>query len=343
MHDLLRLYADQLSDAHADVDEREQARDRLLRYCLDTARAADARLRALPDTPVPAEFSGRESALAWLDAERPSLIAAVSMADSTGREQIAMRLPLNLAEYLLLRRRLDDWLAATRISLNAARHRGDRGNEAAALDNLGIALREVGQFEKAITKHQDAMTIFRETGDRPGEGTALKNLGTALREAGRFEDAITACRDAIAIFRETRRGESRAQGSLGVALRKLGRFDDAIAAFQADREICREIGDRHGEGMTLNHLGDALREADRKEEAITAHQDAAAIFRETGDRRHEGAALDNLGVALREAGRKEEAITAHQDAAAIFRETGDPHGEETALNNLKLDHAAHRT
>ena len=102
MHDLLRLYARQLSDAHADADGREQARDRLLRYYLDTAGAADAHLRALPGTPVPAVFTGRDSALAWLDAERPSLIAAVTMAASTGRDQIAMRLPLNLGEYLSL-------------------------------------------------------------------------------------------------------------------------------------------------------------------------------------------------------------------------------------------------
>ena len=94
MHDLLRLYAGQLSDAHADADEREQARDRLLRYYLDTAGAADAHLRALPGMPVPAVFTGRDDALAWLDAERPSLIAAVTMAASTGRDQIAMRLPI---------------------------------------------------------------------------------------------------------------------------------------------------------------------------------------------------------------------------------------------------------
>ena len=39
MHDLLRLYARQLSDAHADADGREQARDRLLGYYLRHAQA----------------------------------------------------------------------------------------------------------------------------------------------------------------------------------------------------------------------------------------------------------------------------------------------------------------
>ena len=41
MHDLLRLYARQLSDDHAEADEREQATDRLLGYYLDSASAAD--------------------------------------------------------------------------------------------------------------------------------------------------------------------------------------------------------------------------------------------------------------------------------------------------------------
>ena len=111
MHDLLHLYARQLSDAHSDADGREQARDRLLNYYLENAAAADAHLRALPGTPVPAVFTGRDKASAWLDAERPSLIATVTMAASTGRDQVAMRLPLNLAEYLAWRRRFGDWLS----------------------------------------------------------------------------------------------------------------------------------------------------------------------------------------------------------------------------------------
>ena len=35
MHDLLRLYARQLSDTYAEADEREQARDRLLDFYLE--------------------------------------------------------------------------------------------------------------------------------------------------------------------------------------------------------------------------------------------------------------------------------------------------------------------
>ena len=338
MHDLLRLYAGQLSNAHADDDQREQARDRLLVYYLDTAGAADAHLRALPDTPVPATFTGRDDALTWLDAERPSLIAAVTMAASTGRDQVAMKLPLDLTVYLEWRRRFDEWLSTTMISRDIARRLQDRGNEAIALNNLGIALAGMRRFAEAIIAHQDAAAIFRETGDRNSEGNALLNLGVALREAGRVEEAIAACQDAVGIYRETgdRNGEGGALNNLGAALREAGRVEEAITAHQDAAAIFRETSDRHGEAIALNNLGAALADVGRVEEAITAHQDAAAIYRETGDRNREGGALNNLGVTLRKAGRLDEAITAHQNAAAIFQETSDQYREAMALNSLGL-------
>ncbi len=85
MHDLVRLYATRLSDRLADADGREQTRDRMLDYYLGTAGAARDHLSALPGTAVPARFTGRDDALAWLDGERASLVAAVSMAADTGR------------------------------------------------------------------------------------------------------------------------------------------------------------------------------------------------------------------------------------------------------------------
>ena len=56
-------------------------------------------------------LTDRDDALAWLDAERPNLIAAVIMAADTGRDQIAMGLPSDLAGHLSWRRRFDDLLA----------------------------------------------------------------------------------------------------------------------------------------------------------------------------------------------------------------------------------------
>ena len=354
MHDLLRVYAQQLSHGHRYPrrlhlrrrrDGVEQARDRLLGYYLGMSNAAGAHLRALPGMPVPAAFTGRDDALAWLDAERPSLVTAVTMAASTGRDQIALQLPLSLVHYFDWRRRFDDWLATSMISRDAARRLGDLRHEAAALNNLGVALKDLHRFDEAITAHQDAAAIYRETGERQAEGEALDNLGNALEWVGLFDEAITAHQDAVAIFRETddRQAEGMALANVGNALRHLGRAEEAVTAHQDAVAIFRLNGDRHSEGLALNNLGNALLALGQAEEAVTAHQDAAAISRETSDQHAEGGALNNLGNALRHLGRAQEAITAHQEAAAIFRETSDQHAESIALANLELDRNAQPT
>ena len=283
MHALVRAYAQQLSDAHAEADRREQSRDRLLSYYLNMTAAASDYLRVLPGMDEPEEFANRDGALAWLDLERDSLTAAVVMAADSGRDQVAVSLPLLLADYFAQRQRFGDLLATTTVSLDAARRLDDRDREGDALTNLGGALLEMRRFGDAVTVHQDAVAIFRETGDRQGEGDALNNLGLALHGMVRLDEAVTAHQDAAAIFRET--------------------------------------GDRQGEGKALNNLGLALFGVGRLDEAVTAHQDAAAIFRETGDRHREGKALTNLGDALREAGRSAEAATAQQDPAVASNDT----------------------
>ena len=259
VHDLVRRYAQQISDAHAEDDGREQARDRLIYYYLSMVEAADDCLRGRPPVAVLEEFTSQEDALAWLDAERECLTATVRMAADTGRDQATASLPLLLAQYLARRRRFEDLLATTTISLDAARRLGDRDGEGDALNNLGGALLEVHRPGEAITACQDAAAVFRETGDRRGEGDAMNNLG--------------------------------------VALRRMRRLDESIAAHQDAATAYREVGDRHGEARALNNLGVALRESGRAGEAVGAWQHAAVIFRETGDRRGQQIALENAGSA----------------------------------------------
>jgi tetratricopeptide (TPR) repeat protein len=366
MHDLLRLYAQRLSDDHADADGREHACDRLLDYYLRTAHAADQHVRALPGMAVPEDFTGRDAALAWLDAERASLVAAVSMAADTGRDQVALNLPHALAEYFSWRRRFDDWLTTAAVGLNAANNLGDRNARAGALNSFGLALQAVRRFEEAIAAHRDAAAIFRATGQRHGEGMASHNLGMALEHVRRFDEAITAYLQDLAVCREygDRNGEGQTLNNLGIVLREADRFEEAVAAHRDARAIAREFGDRHGEGLALNNLASALscqaaaeysaaeksgtidnfrqylslrgREARRIEEAIACSQEAIAILRETGDRHNEGMALMTLSGVLKEEARLDETIACNQDAAAIFREIGDRHAEGMALHNLAI-------
>jgi tetratricopeptide (TPR) repeat protein len=339
MHDLVRLYARQLGDERAGADRREQAVDRLLGHYDDAIVAVLTRMNALLRLTAPEEaLTGWNDALAWLDAERVSLVAAAGMAAATGRDLAAMRLSFALHSYLSSRRRFDDLIACARISLDAARRLGDRAVEAWALRALGIALKETRQVQQAITAHDASAVISREISDRQGEAAALTGLGAALREARRFEEAITAHRNAATIYREI--GERRGQGvvlcNLGATLAQVARFDEAVTACKDAMDVFRETGDLHDETLALGNLGAILVQVGRFDEAITAHERELAVFQATGNRHHEAAALANLGAALQQAGRRDEAIRRYRDALAIFRETGDQHHEAMTLTNLGM-------
>ncbi len=343
MHDLIRLYARQLSDTHAEADSREQARDRLFGYYLAIATTADDHLRALTGIIVPRQLVRGDDTLARLDAERASLIAAVAMAASTGRDQAALHLSLRLVQYFDLWRQYNDLIATMIIGLDAARRLGDRSNEAMALSNLGNALRYEHRFDEAVAALREAEAIYRETGDRDGEHMARSTRELALWEVRSLERTIAEDQRHLLMCRETgdRHGEANALNHFGIALQELRRFDEAISAFQEAATIFKDISNQRGRVAALTNLGHALHDERRYNEAITTYQEVLAIAREIGDRDDEAMALKYLDTAKLallppEVRQPAEAVTACMEAVATYKVTGDRHGEAAALNDLGI-------
>lgn len=338
MHDLMRLYAQRLSDAHAKSDRRDQARDRLLSYYLKTTQDAVVHIVLFSRIPRPNKFAGQDGALAWLDAERSSLVAAVGMADRIGKHQIAFDLSTALFEYLRWRRYADECLAVAAIGVNAARSLGDRNSEAGALNNLGLALQAVRRFDEAVASHRNAAALSKMTGERHAEGAALHNLGMALEGLRLFGEAVAAYRQDLAICQESGDlpGEGTTLNSLAICLAETGQPDEAIEASERALAIFRVTGDRQGQGMALNNIAGALRALGDLDAAIAAAKRGSDLLREAGVRYHEALGLVTLGSALCGAGNYGEATVVSRNAASIFREIGDRHGEGMALANLAV-------
>jgi len=351
MHDLVRAYARRLSDEHADADDREPGLDRLFGYYLVTAAEADRYARGRPGTMLYAwqlpsmvepEFSDPDGALTWLDAERASLVAAVSLALGTGRDQIVLSLPAFLTTYLFRHRRFDDLLNTMMATWEVALRLGELDYQGTALTSLSPALWSVGRLEEAVDAARSAVEVFTLTGDARNRALALNNLGLVLRDRQEFEDAITAYRDAIQIFWQFGDGSSAAaaQSNLSMSLTGAGQFEEAVSVGQEGAAFFRQAGDRHGEATVLASMAEPLYRLGRLEAVVSACQRAADLFAETGDRHGRAVALDNLAVALRETGRLAEAVTAGREAATIFAETDDQDALAKATNHLDAARAA---
>jgi tetratricopeptide (TPR) repeat protein len=169
-----------------------------------------------------------------------------------------------------------------KAEVEAAQQSGDLQQESAALGNLGLAYRDLGQMEQAIAYHQQALAIHREIGDRQGEAHQLGNLGIAHSILGQEEAGIEYFRQALAIYREIghRRGEAGQLGNLALAFRAVGQVEQAIAYQQQALAIDREIGYRLGEAHHLANLGLVYCDLGQVEQAKQYLQQALAIFEE---------------------------------------------------------------
>lgn len=107
LHDLLRLYAADLAARDGTLDPRA-ALDRLYDHYLRGVRSAVTRLDPYASRlPVPGPVAGdRTEALAWLDAELPNLMAAITHAVAQGPRVVAWQLADALRGYLFMRSQL---------------------------------------------------------------------------------------------------------------------------------------------------------------------------------------------------------------------------------------------
>ncbi|MGQ4477861.1 hypothetical protein [Streptomyces sp. SAS_276] len=78
-------------------------------------------------------FRDRADALAGLDAERPNLVATVTVASTTARLLLAVTLTASLTEFLHWHRHFDDAITTVHQPLAAARDLNNRRGEGRAL------------------------------------------------------------------------------------------------------------------------------------------------------------------------------------------------------------------
>lgn len=191
LHNLLRLYAADLA-ARDDALDRRAALDRLYDHYLHGVRHVSR-----PPIPEPIACDHTE-ALAWMDAELPSLMAAISHAAAHGAHAFAWQLADALRGYLFTRMPTVTWhaagLAAARtdgdLSLatftqTLALHHtfGDRDREADTRRLLATVHRDASCPDHALELATTALALARETGDRHTETEALAGLASAYHAA----------------------------------------------------------------------------------------------------------------------------------------------------------------
>jgi DNA-binding SARP family transcriptional activator/Tfp pilus assembly protein PilF len=345
MHDLLRAYATSLAQREDPETERKDALDRLFDYYLATAAAAidrlhptDARRRpraiTTPTTPVP-ELTGPDKAIAWLDAERRTMVAVGAHTARNGWPGHSVKMSTVLFRYLDAGHNFDA-LAIHQYAREAAEQTGDVAGQAEALNGLGIVHLRLGRYRVAARHLHQALRLFRQAGNLLGQARALGNVGIAEQLQGRHKAAAGYHERALRLYRQVgdRLGEARSLDDLGLQEQRLGRYQRAADHHMQGLTIFRDADDRHGQAIALNNLGEAEQQMGRYQQATHHLQQALALSRQIGDRTGEAWSLTYLGGLYTQERQASQATSYYREALAIFRQIGDRDGEPRALNGL---------
>jgi tetratricopeptide (TPR) repeat protein len=342
-HDLLGDYARALATTDPPCDQ-DTAIGRLLNYYQHTAQAANRRLarRAATGTSTDAppmcmpDLSTRERAMAWMDAERSNLHAAVDHAARHNWLACASAIPAAMSRFLLTSGHWDQARMLHQAALEAARVANDRCAEAYSLINLGDAQRLTGNYPAAAASLEQALQLCRALGDRLGEADALNKLGTVQDLSSNYPAAATSHQQALRLFRALgdRLGEANALHELGTVQRLTGEIPAATASLEQALDVYRTLQDQHGRANTLNQLGAAHRMIGNYPAATASLVQALRLFRALGDRLGEANALNELGTVQRLTGDIPAATASHRKAHELYRTLGERLGEANALNCL---------
>ncbi|MFI9561019.1 AfsR/SARP family transcriptional regulator [Nonomuraea endophytica] len=318
LHDLLRVYAIVQAEREESTEEHAAAVRRLVRWYLHSA--ANARGVLLPGRPIPGvkkpeddvepiEFDVMDEVLAWYDAERKGLIAAVHQAADQELHTEVWQLADALWVYLDLRQAGDDWISVGQAGLRAARHTEDDHAEALMLKGMGNAHLLLRRHDEALRWYEQALALHRRNHNRAGQAAVLNNMGLVYEDLRRTEESIRHHEEGLAIVRELGDLPALASklGNLAIAYKSAGRLQDALDTGRQALKINQDTGDRRGEACVLSTLAEIFHEIGDHPTAIDGYQQALRLNREMGNRGDEALNLSNLGRAQRDAGSADQA------------------------------------
>ncbi|MET8977359.1 BTAD domain-containing putative transcriptional regulator [Streptomyces sp. NPDC004539] len=348
-HELLRIYAAELTESHDTAEERDAARRRLFDHLLHTAHRADSllaphreRLTLPPEAAAgagPVVFDSQEKAASWLNTERPVLLAAVQDAARSGLGGHCWQLAATLELFLDRHGRWQDQLVVQAVALDAAEELGDLSGRAHAHRALGFVNGRLERPAEAREHLATALELFAAAGDRPGQGRVHRYLAFQANRRGRHHEALDHYREAHALYEAAGHlsGQAGICNEVGWTRILLGAYEEALADCRRAITMNQRLGDRNGEAAAWDSLGYAHHHLARYQEALTCYGHALTAYREIHDDYLEADTLVHIGDAWQADGSPERAADAWRQALTVLETIAHPDAEDVRAKLRRPD------
>lgn len=345
MHDLLRLYAAELSREEDDEAVRVAATRRLLDFFLHSAYAGDRLLKPSrwpielsPPEPGshPISFAGEAAALTWFDDEHESIVAALKSAFEDDRYLLAWQLAWTLNSYQHRRGHIRENIAVWLTGLLAAERLGDLILETTAHRRLGYAYFRVAEPEAAEQHLYRGVEAAERSGEIPGLAHTHHALVWILAGQGELDRSLVHAEQALRFYEQvpTPVWEADLLNAVGSVHARLGNFERARQDCERSLSLFRELGHREGEATVLDQLGTIAAQTGLPAFALDHYVQATELLRSYGSSYMEAEVLTRLGSTYGILGRYGEARKALGRAEMLFRQQRVQRAAEAVAQQL---------
>jgi tetratricopeptide (TPR) repeat protein len=209
--------------------------------------------------------------------------------------------------------------------------------EAMCRREVGLAAREMGDYEQAQSALEKALDLFVGLGEDVYEIHTIGHLSTLHWYLGEYEKAMELSHQALERCDEVGVALERRLplGDLGAAAAAIGDTDLAWRCLQESLTIARQVADRTQEILCQVHLGWLCIGQEQPADALEHLRAGLTLAEGIGSRTEQSWLLSGLAEALRLTGKWDLAQASALQALEIARATGRPYDERQARRILE--------
>ena len=178
------------------------------------------------------------------------------------------------------------------------------------LNNLGIAYKNLGLFDKALDAYRQGQALHQEGRQLAREALVLNNIGNVEELLGRYEDALSDHLRALELSRQigSADNEARSLNTIGQTYYALGEYAKALDYHRQALAIRRRIEDLAGQGTSLRDEGRALDRLGDTDGGLKSLDESLAIQGRIQDRLGELQTLHDRASVERDRGHLPDAV-----------------------------------
>lgn len=257
-------------------------------------------------------------------------------ANSAQAEIVELRLKV-LRERALLQGRMGNQEAALASAQQYRQEAQTPQQTAVGLELVAQQRSYMGQHERALSLHKQALHTAENINYTYGRALALQGLGSTAFYQGRFDEATSTMEKSLSLFRQLGDAEeiSRNWNWLGIIYQRQGKTDKCISAYSKALELARDVGEMET-AVVLSNLGESYQYLYAMEQALMYHQEALVLAEKVKMPTMEVDTRRNLGFEQAYLGQMDEGIENLRQSLRLSEVVGRPFLTFQVLYSISL-------